>query len=88
MVELGRFDICVEVSMLSSCLAMPREGHIHQLFHIFYHLKKHHNTEMVFDPSVTNFDDSKLQRQYWSHTVYGDSPQIDHLTFPRFEAKD
>jgi len=28
MVELGRVDIGCEVSMLSSCLALPREGHL------------------------------------------------------------
>ena len=28
MVELGRVDICTEVSMLSLCLALPREGHL------------------------------------------------------------
>eukprot|EP00957_Ditylum_brightwellii_P178975 13633586-Ditylum_brightwellii.AAC.1 len=28
MVELGRIDICFEVSMMSSHLAMPREGHM------------------------------------------------------------
>ena len=31
MVELGRVDICLEVSMLSSHLAMPRQGHLEQL---------------------------------------------------------
>ena len=28
MVDLGRVDICVEVSMLPSCLDMPIEGHL------------------------------------------------------------
>ena len=28
MVEMGRIDMCGEVSMMSSCLAMPREGHL------------------------------------------------------------
>ena len=32
MVELGRVDICLEVSMMSSHMAMPREGHLSQLF--------------------------------------------------------
>ena len=27
-VELGRVDICTEVLMLSSCLVLPREGHL------------------------------------------------------------
>ena len=74
MVDIRRVDICVEVSMLSSCLAMPREGHLQQLFHIFAYLKKHHNTEMVFDLSVPNFDADKFQSQDWSQTAYGDAP--------------
>ena len=52
MVELGRVDICLEVSMMSSHLALPREGHLEQLYHIFAHLKKYRNTEMVFDLTV------------------------------------
>ena len=32
MVELGRVDICTEVLMLSSWLALPREGNLLQLF--------------------------------------------------------
>ena len=73
-VELGRFNMCVKVSMLSSCLDMPRKGHIQQLFHIFAYLKKHQNTEMVFYPPFPYFDADKLQRQDWSQTVYGYSP--------------
>ena len=38
-VELGRVDICLEVSMLSSHLALPREGHMQQVFQIFAYLK-------------------------------------------------
>ena len=34
-VELGRVDICLEVSIMSSMLAMPREGHLEQVLHIF-----------------------------------------------------
>ena len=40
MVELGRVDICTEVLMLSSCLALPREGHLLQLFCMFSYLEK------------------------------------------------
>jgi hypothetical protein len=46
-VELGRIDICLKVSMLSSHVALPREGHLAQTFHIFSYLNKYHNTEMV-----------------------------------------
>ena len=37
-VELGRIDINVEVSMLSSHLALPREGHFDEILHIFGYL--------------------------------------------------
>ena len=50
-VELGRIDICLEVSMMSSHLAMPRKGHLDQVLHIFAYLRKYHNTELVYDPS-------------------------------------
>ena len=42
-VEIGRIDINVEVSMLSSHLVLPREGHMQELLHIFVYLKKHFN---------------------------------------------
>ena len=38
-VELGRVDIFLEVSLMSSHLAMPREGHLDKLFHSFAYLK-------------------------------------------------
>jgi hypothetical protein len=38
-VELGRVDICLEVSMMSSHLVLPREGHFAQVLHIFAYLK-------------------------------------------------
>ena len=34
-VKLGRVDICVEVSMMSSHVVFPRKGHIDQVLHIF-----------------------------------------------------
>ena len=37
--------------MMSSHLVLPREGHLPQVLHIFAHLKKHHNSALVFDPS-------------------------------------
>ena len=66
MVELGRIDIACEVSMLSSHLAMPRSGHLYQVYHIFTYLKKHHNTELVFDPTVPDIKRSDFQRRDWT----------------------
>ena len=70
-VELGRVDICLEVSMMSSQLAMPREGHLQQVFHIFAHLKKYHNTELVYDPSDPVIDESDYEAKDWASSEFG-----------------
>ncbi|KAL7528322.1 hypothetical protein ACHAXR_005938, partial [Thalassiosira sp. AJA248-18] len=69
-VELGRADLNVEVSMMSSHLALPREGHLKEVLHIFAHLKKHHNAEMVFDPSEPEVDLSLFPKEDWSYSIY------------------
>ena len=70
-VELGRVDICLEVSMMSSHLCLPREGHLSQLFHLFAYLKKYHNSEMVFDPSDPVIDESLFERKDWTASEFG-----------------
>ena len=55
-VKLGRVDMDVEVIMLSSHLAFPREGHLQELYHIFAYQKAHSNAEMVFDPTPVQPD--------------------------------
>jgi len=79
MVELGRVDICIEVSMMSSHLAMPRAGHLKEVLHIFAYLKKHHNSEMVFDPTPVQFDRSLFERQDWSFSQYGCEEMVEEL---------
>ena len=74
-VELGRIDICLEVSMLSSQMALPREGHLNQALHTFAYLKKYHNAEMTFDSSVSQVDASKFQSEDWFSTEF--DPDID-----------
>jgi len=50
-VELGRIDICTEVSMMASFQAAPRKGHLDAVFHIFAFLKKHPKAKLIFDSS-------------------------------------
>jgi hypothetical protein len=70
-VELGRVDICLEVSMLSSHLALPRKGHLEQVFHIFAHLKKYHNAEVVYDPSDPVIDEAEFEAKDWASSEFG-----------------
>jgi hypothetical protein len=74
-VELGRVDICVEVSMMSSHLALPREGHMEQVLHIFAYLKVYHNARMVFDPTYPEVNDGEEVNKDWT-TFYGNVREI------------
>ena len=69
-VELGRIDINVEASMFSSDLVLTREGHFQELLHVFTYIKKHMNTDMVFDPSEPDIDMNSFHRQYWRYSIY------------------
>ena len=63
MVELGRLDIYTETSMMSSHISFPRRRNLESLFHMFTYLKKHQNSDMLFDvtnPNV-NMDDFQLE---------------------------
>ena len=70
-VELGRVDIVAEVSILASHMAMPREGHLEALFHVFAYLKWKHNSAMVFDPTYPEINHDEFTKQDWKQ-FYGD----------------
>eukprot|EP00804_Cyclotella_cryptica_P020326 CCRYP_014066-RA/>CCRYP_014066-RA protein AED:0.16 eAED:0.16 QI:0/0/0/1/1/1/3/0/747 len=66
MCELGRIDICTEVSMLSSFAAMPREGHLEAALHVFSYLKSRSNSRLIFDPKEPNVGESDFVECDWS----------------------
>ena len=82
MVELGRIDIAVEVSKLSSFLAIPQKGHLHFACQIMAYLKHKHNSRLVMDlppPKITYFH--FLKDQYWTGE-YGDVSEALPLNAP------
>eukprot|EP00957_Ditylum_brightwellii_P015204 1145214-Ditylum_brightwellii.AAC.1 len=70
-VELGMIDICLEVSMMSSHLALPREGHLDQVLHTFAYLRKYHNFELLFDPTHQEVNEQAFERKDWTSSEYG-----------------
>ena len=58
MVELGRIDIITEVSLLASHLALPRQGHLEAIFHMYAYLKTHHAYVLALDPTYPEIDRS------------------------------
>ena len=81
-IELGRVDIDVEVYMMSSHLALPRVGHLKEIYHIFAYLKAHSNTEMVVNPTPVTPDMSLFEQQDqqdWSYSPYGCEGLVEEL---------
>ena len=58
-VEIGRLEILLETSLLSSYLAMPRVGHLEQAYHIFGYLKANPKRKLVFDPEHTAINEDR-----------------------------
>ena len=65
MVELGWLDINTEVSMLASCLALPQEGHLEAVLHVYGYLCAKQNTSLALDPSYPDIDKSQLLQCDW-----------------------
>jgi hypothetical protein len=74
-VELGRIDIITEVSMLSTYLFSPREGHLEAVFHVFAYLVLHHNARVVFDPTYPAVDMGTFIKTDWK-SMYGDVKEM------------
>ena len=64
-VELGRVDIFLQVELMSSHLALPREGHLYKTFNIFAYLKWKHRDRVVFDPTYPSIDNDDFPRPDW-----------------------
>jgi hypothetical protein len=57
-VELGRINIYIDITLLSSYMAQPRNGHMNEVLHIFSYLKAHENSKIVFDPMPQPWDET------------------------------
>ena len=60
-VKLGRFDIAIEVSALSSFLAIPREGYILVALRIMPYLNVKNESHLVLDPNYANINYIKFK---------------------------
>ncbi len=65
-VEIGRLDILLEVSLLSSHLALPRKGHLEQVYHIFAYLKHSGRRRIYLDPSYPSISETRFAKYDWT----------------------
>jgi hypothetical protein len=72
-VELGRIDICAEVSIMGGFNAAPREGHLAAVMHIFAWMKCHTRSRVVLDPEYPTHEEA--DQQDWSE-FYPDAEEL------------
>ena len=58
--------------MMSSHLVFPRRGNLERLFHMLSYLKKHQNSDILFDPTDPDVDMVDLHSEDWGLGIYGD----------------
>ena len=63
--ELGRVDILLETALLSQHLAMPRMGHLDQVYHVFGYLKHNPKRKIAFDPTHPDISEKLFTEYEW-----------------------
>ena len=64
-VELGRVDILLETSLMSTFMAMPREGHLQQLYRMFAYLKLYPKRKIAFDYQHPEISERMFKSYDW-----------------------
>lgn len=71
MVKLSRINIFTEVSELPTMLAIPHEGHLNAVCHLFNYLEKQRNIRIVFHPSYSVVDMTLFKTECKWKAFYG-----------------
>ena len=82
MIELGRINMIIEVSLLSSHIALPREGHQEASVHVMMHIVQRYNSRLVYDPSYPEIDHSVFKEFDWSE-FYRDVKEAIPMNAPK-----
>ena len=64
MIELGSINIITEVSLLSSHVSLPREGHLEAAINVVAHVGQRYYFRLVYDPSYPEIDHSVFKECY------------------------
>jgi hypothetical protein len=74
-VEIRRVDTLLETSLMPIYLAMPREGHLQQLYRMFGYLKLHPKRKIVFDLVHPKISKKMFVQHEW-HDFYRDISEV------------
>ena len=80
-IKIGRIDILLEISLLSSHMALPRIGHLQAVYWIFGYLKQVPKCRLYFDPKKTIISEDRFQIFDWKY-FYKDAREPVPLDMP------
>ena len=87
MIKLGRIDKVTKVSLLSSHVALPIEGHLEVAVHVMSHIDQRYNFRLLYDPSYPEIDHSVFRECYWSE-FYRDANEAIPMNTPEPQGKE
>jgi hypothetical protein len=65
-VEIGRLDILLEVALLSTHLALPRQGHLEQVYHVVAYMKQGPRRRLFLDPDHPILGEDRFVKYDWT----------------------
>ena len=74
--ELGRVDILHGTAILSIYMALPRKGHMEEVYHVFGYLKTHSKCRLFFDPRHPDIDERAFSSYEWYNFYRGAREQV------------
>ena len=81
-IELGRYDILLEVSLMSQYQANPRVGHLEALYLIVSYLHNNRFKRIVFDPNLPEIKPDTFRCDDDWTEFYGDVKEEDPPSMP------
>lgn len=76
--------MATEELKMSTHLALPRDGHLRQVYHIFRYLKAKPKRTIAYDPTHPDIDESRFVQCDW-HDFYRDAANLIPGTCPNEE---
>ena len=76
----------MDISMLASNLALPREGNLELVFHVFSYLWSKHNSRLALDPTYPDKDHDIFKKHRWVD-LYGDVKEAIRTDMPELRCK-
>ena len=81
MVEIGRIDKIIEVSLLSSHVELLREGCLKAAIHVMVHVGQRYNSRLVYDPLYPEIYHNVFKKCDWSE-FYWDAKEAIPVKTP------